>query len=726
MRLIGGINLKNDIPEIITEKERQDNVLSPGLNIMVNRRKKLPKVSIVLPTYNGAKYLRTSIDSCLAQTCKDFELIIVDDASSDETASIIKSYTDPRIRYVRNSKNQRLPNSLNIGFKEAKGQYLTWTSDDNVYAPHAIGTMLKSLEMYRYDFVYADNFIFDNDDLSNAQHLMLTDYGEISKSNCIRACFLYSRRVMEKVGLYDPDMELIEDYDYWVRISKHFYMHHLKEPLYYYRYHQQQLYTARNREIKVIELLFKFKYGFMPLSLVSWNLRNLPSKSSSSSMARLWESFLKRAKVNGLLGKYQKGFLSFTSARKLLNQVIYYLPVISKKTFVFLRRIPVPPEGEWGGLEKLMFDWFQRIDYYTSDVYLAVSRGWKRRFLEEAQKYNLPLNVVEIPFDFNDKMFRRFFNMLSFLKNFKPNVVVYFQGHFMEFSAAEVLAGSLTSKGNVYMHENLGSMMPPEKSSKRHFGFLPGLGLWWQLNRGLVNIRAYMAKKVLVVSQEIKSRYVSWWKYPQEQIVVMHHGTDIDKYLCSPQERQELRFKLNIDLGETVIITTARFTKQKRLERIIQAFNILSKEFKNLRLLMAGEGPLENELKDLAQSLPCRNRITFLGQLNDTSPYLKASDIFVLSSDNEGLSLALLEAMASGLICISTDCTGSNEAISNENLGLIVEKSTEGVAQGLRKVLLLPKEKQEEIAGTAQVYARSNFDLNTNIQKAFKTIGLVN
>src|SRR3989338_10314783 len=104
-----------------------------------------PKVSIVLPTYNGARYLRQSIDSCLSQTYKNIELIIVDDCSTDETPDIVHSYNDPRIRYVRNKTNQRLPRSLNIGFALTTAEYLTWTSDDNEFLPQAIETMLKVL-----------------------------------------------------------------------------------------------------------------------------------------------------------------------------------------------------------------------------------------------------------------------------------------------------------------------------------------------------------------------------------------------------------------------------------------------------------------------------------------------------------------------------------------------------------------------------------------------------
>ena len=99
-----------------------------------------PLVSIVLPVYNGEKYLRESLDSILAQTMEDWELIAVDDCSKDATPQILADYaaSDSRIRVMRNAENQRLPRSLNIGFAEARGEFLTWTSDDNAYAPEAL------------------------------------------------------------------------------------------------------------------------------------------------------------------------------------------------------------------------------------------------------------------------------------------------------------------------------------------------------------------------------------------------------------------------------------------------------------------------------------------------------------------------------------------------------------------------------------------------------------
>ena len=96
--------------------------------------------SIVLPTYNGEEFLSNSIESVINQTFQDWELIIVNDCSTDNSLSIAEEYfkKDNRIRIINNAENKKLPESLNIGFREAKGDYFTWTSDDNEYYPNAI------------------------------------------------------------------------------------------------------------------------------------------------------------------------------------------------------------------------------------------------------------------------------------------------------------------------------------------------------------------------------------------------------------------------------------------------------------------------------------------------------------------------------------------------------------------------------------------------------------
>lgn len=97
--------------------------------------------------HNGAEYLRESIESCLAQTFRNWELIVVNDCSTDESGAIAEEYAamDERIRVIHNETNLKLPASLNVGFRQAKGEYLTWTSDDNLYLPHALQRMIDFL-----------------------------------------------------------------------------------------------------------------------------------------------------------------------------------------------------------------------------------------------------------------------------------------------------------------------------------------------------------------------------------------------------------------------------------------------------------------------------------------------------------------------------------------------------------------------------------------------------
>ncbi len=111
-----------------------------------------PTVSIVLPCYNGARFLAASLDSILAQTFTDWELIIVNDHSTDASPQIANQYAarDPRIRVIHNETNLKLPASLNVGFGAARAPYLTWTSDDNMAKPDWLSTLVEYLNAHRH------------------------------------------------------------------------------------------------------------------------------------------------------------------------------------------------------------------------------------------------------------------------------------------------------------------------------------------------------------------------------------------------------------------------------------------------------------------------------------------------------------------------------------------------------------------------------------------------
>ena len=221
-----------------------------------------PIISIILPVFNGEKLLPRAIDSCLKQTFHDFELIVVDDCSTDRSLEIAKEFAlkDSRVVVISNSVNKKLPASLNVGFESAKGEFLTWTSDDNFYCPNALANMHEAMLKTKADMVYADyevvnpeGVVIERKNLKGVQHLFTY--------NQVGACFLYKRAVYDRLGGYRTDLFCAEDYEYWLRIWVAGYrIYHIPESLYFYADNPCSL-TATKRSV-VLEktILLKMEY----------------------------------------------------------------------------------------------------------------------------------------------------------------------------------------------------------------------------------------------------------------------------------------------------------------------------------------------------------------------------------------------------------------------------------------------------------------------------------
>lgn len=216
------------------------------------KTKNNPKVSIVLPVYNGERFLGEAIESILHQTYTDWELIIVNDCSTDSSRSIMQEYADrdARIYIVDNPTNLKLPRSLNSGFGVARGEYYTWTSDDNLLKPIMLETLVNELEKNpEYGMVYSDHDDIDE----SGKHIcdrILGEPEEMRKSgNVCGASFLYRRVVADLVGEYDASLFLAEDYDYWMRVYSITSIKHINGILYSCRRHKDSLTATKIEQI---------------------------------------------------------------------------------------------------------------------------------------------------------------------------------------------------------------------------------------------------------------------------------------------------------------------------------------------------------------------------------------------------------------------------------------------------------------------------------------------
>lgn len=211
-----------------------------------------PTVSIVVPVYNGARFLREALDSILSQTFTDFELIAVDDRSTDETPAILAEYAarEPRLRVIANPVNLKLPASLNVGFAAARGQWFTWTSDDNVLDPAMLDCLLgAATEGQGADVVYAGFRVID-DAGRVLRRESVADPADMVFGNVVGCCFLYRREMDRVLGGYDETLFGVEDYDFWVRAARHgFLFRPVDAELYSYRRHERSLTSTRSRSI---------------------------------------------------------------------------------------------------------------------------------------------------------------------------------------------------------------------------------------------------------------------------------------------------------------------------------------------------------------------------------------------------------------------------------------------------------------------------------------------
>ena len=182
-------------------------------------------VSIIVPCYRGSRFLAEAIESCLRQTHRELEVIVVDDASPDDCAAIAERYarSDSRVRVIRRPENGGVSRAFNTGLKASRGEYLTRLAQDDVFGESAVEVMLRHLQEHpEAGLVYCDGHIIDERG-EVKQRLRLPEPAEVlSFNNRLGLCVMWPRAVWERLGGFDPRFDTAEDFEYWLRIAQAF------------------------------------------------------------------------------------------------------------------------------------------------------------------------------------------------------------------------------------------------------------------------------------------------------------------------------------------------------------------------------------------------------------------------------------------------------------------------------------------------------------------------
>lgn len=245
------VETRNDVPVYSSEVGKKKYSLS--LN---------PTVSIILPCYNADKYLQECLDSIFAQTFTDFELILIDDGSVDDTKSIIKSNIDPRLIYISNRKNSGIVSSLNKGIKLAKGRYIARMDSDDVIAKMRLQMQVDFLEKNSdYGMVGCWHNVINADGMLINRMQYPVDSDELRLLLLFRNQFAHPsivlRTTIVKELLYDDDFKYCEDYELWTRMAEHAKVANLPDYLLSYRIHDENSSSLNHKIVQqnVIALL---------------------------------------------------------------------------------------------------------------------------------------------------------------------------------------------------------------------------------------------------------------------------------------------------------------------------------------------------------------------------------------------------------------------------------------------------------------------------------------
>jgi len=218
-----------------------------------------PVVSVILPTLNDAEYVAKAIESVISQTYTDFEIIVVDDGSTDGTIEYLDDHPDDRIKLIVREKKSGITSAINHGIRESRGKFIArhdaddWS--DNERLEKQVAYLDRNSEVV---LVGTGAYLVDENGIIQSQRRVLESPSLddlINHNEFVHGSVMIRKGVLESVGCYDEWFHTTEDYDLWLRLAEEYEVRNIDEPLYYFRQHDESLYGSNLEELKLYHLL---------------------------------------------------------------------------------------------------------------------------------------------------------------------------------------------------------------------------------------------------------------------------------------------------------------------------------------------------------------------------------------------------------------------------------------------------------------------------------------
>ena len=246
------------------------------------------KVSVMVLTYNRSGLLKESINSILNQTFKDFELLVIDNYSTDNTEEVVKSFKDERIKYFKNKNHGLLAVNRNFAIENSNGEFIAICDDDDLWLPEKLERQLKEFEKDEVTgLVCTNGFYFGETDENKIMSKPKDEYISFEKmlprSEIICSSAMVKKSVLDDIGKFDENPKIFtgEDYELWLRLVQKYKIKYIGEPLVKYRIHSgalQKEFLAGDKSIKVAKEIYN---GLLNKGIIDNNLYDRLSKTLS-------------------------------------------------------------------------------------------------------------------------------------------------------------------------------------------------------------------------------------------------------------------------------------------------------------------------------------------------------------------------------------------------------------------------------------------------------------
>ena len=330
----------------------------------MDKNMKSPKISVLMPVYNAEKFLKEAIDSILNQTFKDFEFLIINDASTDNSKKISLFYKDPRIKYFENKKNLGVAKTLNKGLRLAKGKYIARMDADDISLPNRFKLQYEKLKIDRNLVIIFSDFDWVNEKGNYHSTYRLASspeeiFYELQFRNCLgHPTVIFNKEIIvNEFGGYDEKYEA-EDNDLWLRVSKKYKIVKLNKVL---------MKVRRSKQTKT--MLFRDALNKSIISITQNNLQSLIGKLINANIIGilvdlnpLSDSPLKIKQTQSILEEVNIAILD--QCPSFLNKSILNKSMENKKNWMKLYLfIATLFDSKFGPIFKAVYRFYRLIKY---------------------------------------------------------------------------------------------------------------------------------------------------------------------------------------------------------------------------------------------------------------------------------------------------------------------------------------------------------------------------